>query len=72
MNKMFFVFLVLAGCGDGLPEEETFVFHDVPTCWTVDGDPEVYVHVPTGMSMDEELQLFCENLKEVALERSYK
>lgn len=71
MNKVIFISLILIGCGDGLPEE-TILVHEQPSCWTVDGDPEVYHYIPDGMNMDEETQLFCENLKEVAIERAYK
>lgn len=71
MNKIIFISFILVGCGDGF-SEETVTLHEQPTCWTVDGDPEVYQYIPNGMNMDEETQLFCENLKEVAIERAYK
>lgn len=54
--------LLLAGCGDSSVEPDL----QTAGCWTVDGDPTLYIHAPNGEQMEEE----CNALRQAANERN--
>lgn len=67
MTRTLLLAAILTGCS-GIPDEEFYAQSDVAGCWTVDGDPHVYVYVPIGQTMDEEFKRECNALRQAAKE----
>lgn len=55
--------LALAGCGlEHYPEDADLT---EPTCWTENGSPALFWHVPASAEVSEELNNTCEELYNV-------
>jgi len=65
MTRTLLLAAILTGCS-GIPDEEFYAASDVAGCWTVDGEPHVYLYVPAGQELDAELKQECDALRRAA------
>lgn len=69
MIRRLLLAAILTGCS-GLSDEEFYGPNTMPSCWTVDGDPLLYFHIPAGEKMSDEFKQECNALRQAANERT--
>lgn len=70
MNKLLIIslFTLLASCGVEEPEDHLYLPEDA-TCWTVDGDPELYFYVLPTHAVDQQFYAHCQKMREESFGR---